>query len=280
MWWTEWKWPKPKKIKQVLAFHRDKKKYFDINVANVQQYVLPFIQAKYPLQAHMRVLEIGCGEGGVLKPFLDMGLQGVGVELDATRLMLAEEFLAPELAAGRVHFVSKDIYKTSIETDLGGKFHLIVLKDVIEHIYDQEKLLRYMQTLLVPNGVIFFGFPPWQMPLGGHQQIMQHKWLSKIPYLHLLPMGIYKAILRSAKENVQEMVEIKETGISIERFERLAKRTHYHILNETHFLINPIYQYKFGWQPRKQFAAIKAVPVLRNFLTTCVYYLLQNQEKN
>lgn len=259
----------------MFEFHQDKRKYFDINIANVEQYVLPFLQDKIDVVRGMRVLEIGCGEGGVLKPFLDRGLTGVGVELDEVRLVDARIWLAREIENGRVRFISKNIYDTDIERDLGGRFDIILLKDVIEHIHDQPKIMAFMQTLLKDDGVIFFGFPPWQMPLGGHQQILKSKWLSKIPYYHLLPMPLYKLILRAANENVAEMVEIKETGISIEQFEKIALETNYTIINKKHFLINPIYQYKFGWKPKEQFAIIESIPWVRNFFTTCVYYLIR-----
>jgi len=131
-----------------------------------------------------------------------------------------------------------------------------------------------MKGFLNPGGVIFFGFPPWQMPFGGHQQINKGKLLSKIPYYHLLPAFIYKAILKLGKEDVAEMMEIKETGISIERFEKIAKTTGYTILNKTHYLFNPIYEYKFGLKPRVQSKLISSIPWVRNFFTTCVYYLI------
>jgi SAM-dependent methyltransferase len=261
----------------LFEFHQDKKKYFEINIANVEKYVLPFIEEKFTINAGMRVLEIGCGEGGVLKPFLDKGLTVVGVELDEVRLVDARNWLADEIANGKVQFISKNIYDVDVVNDLGGKFDIILLKDVIEHIYDQPKIMAYMQTFLTDNGVIFFGFPPWQMPLGGHQQILKSKWLSKIPYYHLLPMPVYKGILKMANENVQEMVEIKETGISIERFEKISKQTGYLVLNKKHYLINPIYQYKFGWKPKAQFGFVKSIPWVRNFFTTCVYYLIQKK---
>ena len=259
----------------MLEFHRDKRKYFEINIANVEKYVMPFIEEAKPLKPGMRVLEIGCGEGGVLKPFLDKGLIAVGVELDEARLVDARNYLAGEMAANKVKFVSRDIYKTDIEAELGGRFDLIVLKDVIEHIYDQPKLLAFMQKMLLPGGMIFFGFPPWQMPYGGHQQILKNKWLSKIPYYHLLPMGVYKSIMKAAGENVKEMEEIKDTGISIERFEKISAAAGYDVANKKHFLVNPIYEYKFGLKPRQQFAIIKSLPWVRNFFTTCVYYLLK-----
>jgi len=73
---------------------------------------------------------------------------------------------------------------------------------------------------------------------------------------------------------IEALLEIKETGISLERFERLAKKHGYSIAQKTHYLINPNYETKFGLKPRKQFALIQNIPYLRNFLTTAGYYAL------
>lgn len=242
---------------------------------NAGQFVIPFIEEAFPIKPGMRVLEIGCGEGGVLKAFINKGLTGVGVELVEERLVNAREFMKEELASGKVRFISKDIYDVSPETDFGGGFDIIVLKDVIEHIFDQEKLIGRLKSFLKQGGVVYFGFPPWQMPFGGHQQIIKNKFLANLPYYHLLPRPVYKGILDLAKQPSKELLEIKETGISIERFERIVKKCDYKILHYTHYLINPIYRYKFGWKARKQAGVIKAIPWVRNFFTTCVYYLIQ-----
>jgi SAM-dependent methyltransferase len=259
----------------MYEFHTDRKRYFDIQALNAERFVIPFIEEKFPLHAGMRVLEVGCGEGGVLKAFVNRGLVGVGVELLEERLENGRKWVADDLAAGRITFIHRNIYDIEPDKDLGGHFDIIVLKDVIEHIHDQQKLMAYMQTFLKDNGVIFFGFPPWQMPLGGHQQICKGKILSKLPWYHLLPAPIYKWILKSNGEPWPDLLEIKETGISIERFEKIARRTNYKVLHNRHYLVNPIYEYKFGWKPRIQFGFIKAIPWVRNFVTTCVYYLVQ-----
>ncbi len=131
-----------------------------------------------------------------------------------------------------------------------------------------------MQAFLNPGGVIFFGFPPWQMPFGGHQQVMRSKILSKIPYIHLLPSFLYKLLLKSFNEHPDAFMEIKETGISIEQFEKIVDETGYKVMNKLHYLLNPIYEYKFGVKPKKQASLISHIPYLRNFFTTCVYYLI------
>ncbi|WP_447640059.1 MULTISPECIES: class I SAM-dependent methyltransferase [Chitinophagaceae] len=257
----------------MFEFHGDRKRYFDMQIANTEQYVIPFVEKVLPIKPGQRILEIGCGEGGVLKPFLDRGCECVGVEFDTSRTDNAAIWMKSEIASGKLSLIPKDIYLTSAE-EMGGKFDLIILKDVIEHIHNQAKLMARMQQFLKPGAFIFFGFPPWQMPFGGHQQICQNKWLSKLPYYHLLPVPIYKSILKHYKENVDEMLEIKETGISLERFERISKQTNYTIAHRTLFLINPIYQWKFGWKARVQLPIVRSIPWLRNFVTTCAYYMI------
>jgi len=77
----------------MFEFHADRKRYFDIQVLNAEKYVIPFIEEKFPISKGMRVLEIGCGEGGVLKAFINKGCEGVGVELDASRIENATLYL-------------------------------------------------------------------------------------------------------------------------------------------------------------------------------------------
>ncbi|HUS00479.1 MAG TPA: methyltransferase domain-containing protein, partial [Chitinophagaceae bacterium] len=178
-----------------------------------------------------------------------------------------------QIESGKVTFIANDIYKVTVQ-ELGGRFDMVVMKDVIEHIHDQKKLLQRLHDLLLPEGVIFFGFPPWQMPFGGHQQMCKSQFLSKLPYYHLLPRAAYKWVLKSFGEPTEELLEIKDTGISIERFERIVKQTNYKVIHKIHYLINPIYKYKFGWKARKQLPVLKSIPYVRDFFTTCVYYLI------
>lgn len=261
----------------MFEFHADRKRYFDIQVMNAEKYVIPFIEEKFPVRTGMRVLEIGCGEGGVLKAFVNKGCEGLGVELDTPRIDDALKFLPDDVAAGKIRFVAKDIYLVDIEKDFSGRFDIIVLKDVIEHIHDQPKLIGWMKNFLNPGGIVFFGFPPWYMPFGGHQQMCRSR-LSKLPYIHLLPRSIYRWILKKKKEPVEALMEIRDTGISIERFEKICRKEGYVFLHKRHYLLNPIYEWKFGWKPRKQAGLIKAIPFFRNFLTTCVYYIIQPEK--
>jgi len=261
----------------MFDFHGDRKRYFDIQVENTHKYVIPFVREAFSIKPGMRVMEIGCGEGGVLKAFTDNGCIGVGVEMDLPRIELGAQWLQPELASGKIKFVGSDIYLVEPES-LGGAFDIIVLKDVIEHIHQQDKLMTQLKKFLKPGGVIFFGFPPWQMPFGGHQQMCKGKWLSKLPYYHLLPRPLYKAVLKANGEPYEDLLEIRDTRLSIEKFRRVSRLTGYKVLNKHHYFINPIYEWKFGLKARKQLPLINSIPWVRNFLTTCVYYLLTAEE--
>ncbi|MBK8684518.1 MAG: methyltransferase domain-containing protein [Bacteroidetes bacterium] len=134
---------------------------FDQQVENARDYVIPFIEQKLQLASGMRVLEVGCGEGGVLKPFFDRGLVTLGVDLDQPRLDLAEDFLSNEISTGKMVFLNQNILEKSFTDQYSGHFDLIILKDVIEHIHGQETFIPFLGTLLRPGGQIFFGFPPW-----------------------------------------------------------------------------------------------------------------------
>jgi SAM-dependent methyltransferase len=261
-----------------LEHHSNHKMRFDQQVDNALHYVLPFVEKTLPIKNGMKVLEIGCGEGGVLKPFQLKGAICLGVDLDQLRIDLAKEFLADEFANGTISCINKNVFDDDFQTEYREYFDLIILKDVIEHIHKQEEFMPFMKKLLKPNGQIFFGFPPWYMPFGGHQQVAKKKWTSKIPYYHLLPMNLYKKLLEwggESENTIEGLVEIKETGISIERFERIAVSSGYTIVNKQWFLFNPIYKFKFGLEPRKQFWLLGAVPFVRNFVTTCAYYTIQ-----
>lgn len=257
-----------------LSHHSDGKERFDQQVENSKEYIIPFIEKVIPLSSNICVFDIGCGEGGVLTPFAECGCFCLGVDLDQSRIDLANRFFEKEVKEGKMEFLYKNIYDEDFLNRYRNSFDIILLKDVIEHIPEQEKFIPYLKNFLKSGGLIFFGFPPWFMPFGGHQQACQSK-LGMMPYYHILPRPIYKGILKMIGESditIAGLMEIRDTRITIERFEKIVKQSGLKILNKQHYLINPIYRYKFGWKPRKQSKLISAIPYFRDFVTTCVYY--------
>jgi SAM-dependent methyltransferase len=255
--------------------HLDRKKYFQEQEITTSKYVIPFIHSVLPVHAGISVLEIGCGEAGNLKPFLDMGCQKlVGIDLSESKIELARQFYSPHPQKSHLRLIAADIYDVFEEL---GPFDLIITRDVIEHIHGQEKFMRFSKNLLKPGGKFFLGFPPWYNPFGGHQQICESKFLSKLPYFHLLPKPLYRLLLKSfgeSQKKIESLEEIKQTGISIERFEKILRDTGYHIDKKQLYAINPNYEVKFNLKPRKQNSLLARIPFIRNFFTTVGYYVV------
>lgn len=225
----------------------------------------------------MHILEIGCGEAGNLKPFVDSGCNCVGVDYSSAKIENGQKFYGSHPRKENIKLISEDIYKTR---EFDALFDIIILRDVIEHIHNQDKFLSLMKSLLSPTGIAFFAFPPWQSPFGGHQQICNNRLLSVLPYFHLLPIPLYKAVLKLGGEEtpkIEGLLEIKETGISLDDFEKLIIKNNYELIKKTIFLINPNYEIKFGLKPRILNGFLSRVKWLRNFYSTCGYYLIKNK---
>jgi SAM-dependent methyltransferase len=258
-----------------LIQHSNAQVRFEQQADNSEHYVLPFIEQTHPITADTTVMEVGCSEGGVLRPFLQRGCTCLGVDLSQDRIDNANRIQADFIALGKAKFVCQNIYDEDFVRIYEGRYDIIILKDVIEHVPEQQQFIPHLKRFLKPGGQIFFGFPPWYMPFGGHQQVCAGKLTSKLPYYHILPKPLYLGFLRMMGESdttIQTLEEIWDTSITIGQFERFIRQAGLTVVNKQHYLINPIYKFKFGLRPRKQAAFVGYIPFLRNFITTCVYY--------
>lgn len=254
--------------------HIDRQKYFNEQAYTTEKYVIPFIKTAISINENTSVLEIGCGEGGNLKPFADIGCEIVGIDILQGKIDNAIKFFSGHKNENKIKFIAEDIYNEGVITQ---KFDLIIMRDVIEHIHDQERFLNYVKRFLKPTGKFFLGFPPWQNPFGGHQQMCKSKTLSLTPYWHMLPMFMYKSIMKLFGEKettIEGLAEIKDTRISIERFKRIVKRENYKIDEVKFYFINPNYEMKFNLKVREQSKLISSIPYFRNFTITTCYYVI------
>jgi hypothetical protein len=96
----------------------------------------------------------------------------------------------------------------------------------------------------------------------------------------LLPTALYKKVLKifgESADKITSLLEIKETGISLERFERLIAKNGYVQLLKTLYFINPNYEVKFGLKPRNLSPVLGKIPYFRNYFSTCGYYLIKQK---
>jgi SAM-dependent methyltransferase len=255
--------------------HIKRDQYFDEQSVTTAKYVIPFINGIREIKPGIKVLEIGCGEGGNLKPFLDLGCDVTGVDILESKISNARKFFEHHPLKNNLNLVTKDIYDAVDEFQ--EHFDVVFMRDVLEHIHNQERFMSIAKRFLKPDGLFFLGFPPWQYPFGGHQQMCQSKFLSHLPYFHLLPGSLYPGLLKLFGESdglVKDLLEIRDTRITIGRFIRIVRKENYKIRKVNYYFINPNYEIKFGLKPRMQFRFISGLPWIRNYFITTCYYLL------
>lgn len=253
--------------------HRNRLLYFNEQAQTTEKYVIPFIEEVFTLRPGLKILEIGCGEGGNLKPFLDRGYDCTGIDINAKQIENAKLFFAGHEHIDKLTLITDDIY----DIKKPQRYDLIMLRDVIEHIPNQERFMAFLKNFMAPDGIVFFGFPAWQMPFGGHQQVCI-SFISKMPFIHLLPAKVYAWLLRKAGEDearVLDLLQIKETGITIERFERILRHENYTILKKTLWFIQPNYEVKFHLRKLRVAPILRSLPWIRNFYTTAGYYVIK-----
>lgn len=259
--------------------HSNRERYFNEQVFTTEKFVIPYISQVMAITPETVVAEIGCGEGGNLKPFLDLGCKVVGIDLSENKIENGKHYFAEHPKKENLTLVAQDIYKVS--PDEFQRFDLIIMRDTIEHIHDQNKFMGYLKDFLNPGGVVFLAFPPWRMPFGGHQQICRSKFLSKLPYFHIGPVFLYRGMLKlfgESQDTIENLLEVKETGISIARFRRIVRDNGYHFDRETLYFINPNYEIKFKLKTRKLWAVFN-IPFIRDFFTTTHYSVISRNEK-
>lgn len=253
--------------------HKDGKQYFDELVYSTEKYIVPYIDKFHKISDKTRVLEIGCGAGGNLLPFVNRGCEVVGFDLSRSRINEAYKILDVD-NNDKITLFCEDVFKVNNI----GSFDIILVRDVIEHIPDKQHFFEHIKDFLNEGGLIYFAFPPWYMPFGGHQQIAKHKLLSSLPFYHILPKFIYKSVLSAfgeEKDTIDELMSVKECGITIEQFRRYARKNKFRIDGEVFYFINPHYEIKFKLKPRKLNAIIGKLPFVRNFFTTGCFYVLK-----
>lgn len=253
--------------------HIDRKLYFRELAVTSENYYMPYIQSVKDIHIGMDVLEIGCGEGGNLVPFSKLGCNTLGVDIAECRIREAKEFFKNENLCGE--FLVCDFLESQIKSK---KFDVILCHDVYEHIPDKNQLLSRAKDLLKPDGVFFISFPSWQMPFGGHQQICRNRFISHIPFIHLLPIGLYKTLLKAfhtEDDTIRELMSIKATRAYISDFEKKIEAISLKIQDKQFYFINPHYEVKFGLRPRLLYSAFARITFIRSVLTSSCFYLVR-----
>lgn len=132
--------------------HADRQLYFNEQSITTQKYVIPFIEKHKPITADSHILEIGCGEGGNIKPFLDLGCQVTGIDINGGQIAIAKEIYSVHPNNRNLTLICEDIYKV---TELHNKFDIIIIRDVIEHHPQPRIILAFYKEVLKSSRYYF-----------------------------------------------------------------------------------------------------------------------------
>ena len=255
--------------------HKDRQCYFNELANTSRSFYIDYVKQFISLSPSTHILEIGCGEGGNLLPFAELGCKVTGIDRAASRIHQAETFFTASGYKGE--FTTTDFFNFSS----ASRYQLILIHDVIEHISNKEEFFRCLSPLLAKRGIIFWGFPSWQMPFGGHQQICHNRFVSSLPFIHLCPGILYRFLLRCFHETpscIEELSDIKRCHMTIDAFEQLAEKYGYEIIDRQLWFINPHYQQKFHLRPRKLYPVLAQLKHIRNYFSTSCFYITRHRD--
>jgi 2-polyprenyl-3-methyl-5-hydroxy-6-metoxy-1,4-benzoquinol methylase len=107
--------------------------------------IYSFIEDKFHLERTQKILDVGCGMGGVLIPFLNQGHQVKGVDYGSQYIEYGKK-LKLNLQKGGIR-------------DVKGKYDIIIYSHVFEHILDLNKEIIEIKKKLNCNGRLYIEVP-------------------------------------------------------------------------------------------------------------------------
>ncbi len=224
-------------------------------------------------QKGKRVFEVGTAEGGVLKYFSGENHNCCGLELNDNRF--GNSVILNQ--GQKINFFHGDITDlNSFACNEAESFDVIIMRDVIEHIANdqKEKALKNIYYLLKRKQKCFISFPPKYSPFAGHQQNLKSIF-GRLPYVFLLPNFLYYKylnLLNLSPDTIDNLLETKESRLSINNFEKMIARVGFRIVKKEFYFIRPCHEYRFNWN-RLRLPFRNLLIVQEIFTTGAIYYL-------
>lgn len=109
-----------------------------------------------------RLLDLGCGTGGILR---HLGANGTGFDRSELALQFCRE-------KGFTRLVRGDLGAPAFRA---GTFDTVLLLDVIEHLDDDVGFLRHASGLCAPGGRVVIAVPAFQFLWSKHDETFQHR---------------------------------------------------------------------------------------------------------
>ncbi len=154
---------------------------------------------------HGRVLDAGCGSGGIAVSFAEECELAVGLDIK-NKFGDAGRKLASERAIRNALFVQGDGTALPFES---GSFDLVLSHSVLEHVESAERYLEECHRVLRNGGVLFLQTPPYLSFAGSHLSRLR----VPIPIHLLLPRSwAFRLNFYIARKRPQWLKEPRESN--------------------------------------------------------------------
>ena len=117
-----------------------------------------------PLEPPRRIVDLGCGSGGVLRDWIGSAL-GIGVDRSPTALRICA-------SRGLAHLVRADLERPPLAPE---RFDTVLALDVIEHLDDDVGFLRRSGTLCAKGGRLIVAVPAFPFLWSRHDETFEHR---------------------------------------------------------------------------------------------------------
>jgi 2-polyprenyl-3-methyl-5-hydroxy-6-metoxy-1,4-benzoquinol methylase len=246
--------------------------------------VLPFLLEGGASLAGRRVVDVGCGLGGVTSVLAEEGAVCLGVDINPAYITAASELWGD--VNGRLRFVCCDI--TSERVDIShGPFDVAILRDVLEHVPRPPYFLNRVVELTRPGGEIFVSFPCYYSAFGGHQHPPGSP-TRFMPWVHLLPMAWWAPLVRhcppstlklhgSVKALLEDLRQVRQNRITIARYEQMACAAGLRVVRRRSYITRPAYRIRYG-VPVLTAGCLSRVSGLREVLISGANYLMRRDD--
>lgn len=158
-----------------------------------REIILKFAQKSFPGRTTIKILDIGCSGGPLLKLLLSKGYsQVLGIDISRKAIELCKE-----------RELNNVFLMDGVESEFDSeKFDLIIASDVLEHIRDDAKAIREWKRILKKGGSIICFVPALKVLWSDHDIKSGHyRRYTKKSLEFLFKMNNFK-IIRSSYWNI------------------------------------------------------------------------------
>ena len=121
-------------------------------------------------QAHLRILNVGCGSGDLSLQLAAKGHDVLGIDIEPAHIALARDNATRAGSPANCEFVAAPIEDFRSSTP----FDCLVCTDVLEHIENDHAAFARMVNLLRPGGHVVLAVPAGQRLFGYHDEQLGH----------------------------------------------------------------------------------------------------------